>query len=279
MRLTGITNRNGHDHTGIEVLSPLKPVYFEWKIMQTRHIGPARLVVLAGGIVLLLSGCFKVDMKIALDSQAHATGTYKIEVTKEVAALAGITSAQELEDAMSKDQDSPMPEGSSIDVTETDSSFVMTVNIVNAPLTDNDMAAEVLSDGRIKFSFKMEGAADSSGSNSELGVGSMNLVITFPGKVVEASPEFLNGDNNSVSLSTTLDKSLDVYAISEAGGTGSDSSSPTVPIVIALVLLFVIGYGVMRNRASTAKVNPVDPVDPVDPTGPAGQVNWPQPGE
>jgi len=65
--------------------------------------------MLVGGIAFLLSGCFNIDAKITLDSKALASGTYKIEVTKEVAALVGITSAQALEDMLLKDQDSPMP--------------------------------------------------------------------------------------------------------------------------------------------------------------------------
>ncbi|MHB1091173.1 MAG: hypothetical protein ACYC0U_08975, partial [Ilumatobacteraceae bacterium] len=77
--------------------------------------------------------------------------------------------------------------------------------------------------------------------------------------------------NNSVSLSTTLDKSFDIYAISEAGGSGS--SSPILPIVVVLVVLMLIGVGVMRNRASAAKVAHVELTDQ------AGQVNEPQPGE
>lgn len=241
--------------------------------MRTRLGGMTRLAVLAGGIVLLLSGCFKVDVKLALDSKALASGTYMIEVTKEVAALAGLTSAQSLEDALTQDQNSPLPEGSSIETKETDTSYVLTVHVANAPLTESDMGAEVLPDGRIKFSFKQEGSADSSSAASTLGVGSMKLDITFPGKVVEASPEFLNNGDNSVSLSTTLDKSLDVYAIGEASGSEPSSSSPTIPIIIGLALLLLIGYGVMRNRALAAKAAQVEP------TGQAEQVNWPQPGE
>ncbi|MHB1129664.1 MAG: hypothetical protein ACYC06_06430 [Ilumatobacteraceae bacterium] len=235
------------------------------------HGGLARLALLAVGVVVLLSGCFNVDVKIALDSEALASGTFKVEVTKQVAALAGITSAQALKDVMLSNEDSPMPEGSSIDTKETDTSYVMTVNLVNAPLTDNDMRAEVLPDGRIKFSFKQEGSTDPSGSAMGLGMGSMKLEITFPGKVIEASPDFSNVGNNSVSLSTTLDKSFDIYAISEAGGSGS--SSPILPIVVVLVVLMLIGVGVMRNRASAAKVAHVELTDQ------AGQVNEPQPGE
>lgn len=241
--------------------------------MRTRHGGLAQLTVLAAGIVLLLSGCFNVDVKIALDSKALASGTYKVEVTKQIAALVGITSAQGLEDALLESQDTPMPEGSSIDTKETDAGYEMTVTMVDAPMTDSDMGAEVLPDGRIKFSFKQDGSTDTSGAAAGLGVGTMKLEITFPGKVVEASPEFEKDGGNSVSLSTTLDKSLDVYAIGEGGGGGSSSSSPIVPIAIAVGLALLIGYAVMRNRASAAKATNVEP------NGPTDQVNLPQPGE
>lgn len=232
--------------------------------MRNRHGALARLTLLAVGIVISLSGCLNVDVKLTLDSKALASGSYTMEVTKEVAALAGITSAQGLEDALRASGESPLPEGGSIETKETDSGYEMTVNMVDAPMTDSDMGAEVLSDGRIKFSFKQDGSADSSGSDLGLGVGSMKLEITFPGNVVESSPEFSKAGNNVVSLSTTLDQTLDVYAISEAGGSGSDSSFPVVPVVIAVVLLLAIGYGIMRDRAAAAKSAQVEPTGPVD---------------
>lgn len=232
--------------------------------MRNRHGALARLTLLAVSIVISLSGCLNVDVKLTLDSKALASGSYKMEVTKEVAALAGITSAQGLEDALNSSQDSPMPEGSSVDTKETDTGYEMTVTIANAPMTDSDMGAEVLSDGRIKFSFKQDGSADSSGSDLGLGAGSMKLEITFPGNVVESSPEFSKVGDHVVSLSTTLDQTLDVYAISEAGGSGSNSSFPVVPVVIAVVLLLAIGYGIMRDRAAAAKSAQVEPAGPVD---------------
>ena len=140
----------------------------------------------------------------------------------------------------------------------------MTVTVVDAPLTDSDMGAEVLADGRIKFSFKQDGSTDTSSAAAGLGVGTMKLEITCPGKVVEASPEFEKDGNNSVSLSTALDKSVDVYAIGESSGGGSSSSSPIVPIVIAVGLALLIGYAAMRNRAA-AKTTQVDPTGQTDP--------------
>ncbi len=232
--------------------------------MQNRHGGLARLALLAVGIVISLSGCLKVDVKMTLDSKALASGTYQFEVTKEVAGLAGITSAQGLEDALLASGDSPLPEGGSIDSKETDSGYEMTMSFVDAPMTDSDMGAEVLSDGRIKFSYKQDGSTDSSGSDLGLGAGSMNLEITFPGKVVEASPDFSRVGDNSVSLSTTLDKSIEVFAIGEVGGSGSGSSFPVVPVVIAVVILLAIGYGIVRNKASAAKPAQVESAGPVD---------------
>jgi hypothetical protein len=247
--------------------------------MRNRHGGLVRLSLLVGGAVLLLSGCFKVDVKLALDSKALATGTYKIEVTKEIAALAGLTSAQMLEDALKQSGDSQMPAGSSISTEETDTGYVMTVSVVDTPLTDSSMKAEVLADGRIKFSFKQDGTASSSSSAAGLGAGSMNLEVSFPGKVVEASPEFSHVGDNSVSLAVTLEDSLDVFAISESGGSGSSSSSPVVPIIIGLAVLALIGYGIMRNRASASKAAQIAPTEPIAPTDPTSPNNWPQPGE
>lgn len=233
--------------------------------MQNGRGGLARLTLLAVGIVILLSGCFKVDVKIALDSKALASGTYKIEVTKEIAALAGITTAQALEDSMLESQDTPMPEGSSIDTKETDTGFEITVTMVDAPMSDSDMGAEVLSDGRIKFSYKQEATDASSGADLGLGSGSMNLEVTFPGKVVESSSDFKKVDDNTVSLSTTLDKTIDVFAISEPDGSGSGSSSPVVPIIVGIVVLALIGVAISRKRTSAATGVDAEPKSPDQP--------------
>lgn len=237
--------------------------------MQNGRGGLARLTLLAVGIVISLSGCFKVDVKIALDSKALASGTYKIEVTKEIAALAGITTAQALEDSMLESQDTPMPEGSSIDTKETDTGFEITVTMVDAPMSDSDMGAEVLSDGRIKFSYKQEATDASSGADLGLGSGSMNLEVTFPGKVVESSSDFKKVDDNTVSLSTTLDKAIDVFAISEPDGSGSSSSSgsssPAVPIIVGIVVLALIGVAISRKRTSAATGVNAEPKSPDQP--------------
>jgi hypothetical protein len=228
----------------------------------TGKIRLVRLALLAGSAVLLLSGCIKIDMKIALDSKALASGTFKLEITKEAASAFGITNAQMFEDMVEQSGDSPLPAGSSISTKETDTGYEETFTFVDMPLTDLENGlgkAEVLADGRIKFSIKQDAP---SGSASEVTGGSMNFEISFPGKIVEASPAFTQVDDDTVSLSGTGQEAFDLFVISEASGAGSGSSFPTVPIVIILAVLALIGYWIIGSRFLARQEAQTAPTEP-----------------
>ncbi|TRZ72809.1 MAG: hypothetical protein D4R95_04570 [Actinobacteria bacterium] len=89
--------------------------------------------------LLILSGCLNISADISLNAKAEASGSYTVDIPKQVAAMMGITSAGSLESTLLESEDFNLPRGNSVDVKETDTSYVMTVKLMNAPLTEDDM--------------------------------------------------------------------------------------------------------------------------------------------
>jgi len=170
--------------------------------------------------ILVLSGCLNINAEISLNGRAEASGSFTIDVPKQVAAMMGITSAESLESTLLESEDLNLPRGNSVDVKETDTSYVMTVTMINAPLTEDEMKAEVLPDGRIKFTFGNEGSIDTSGMDLGITMGSISVKVVFPGNLVEVSPEFTNVNGKTITLKVALDENVEAYAISEPGNGG-----------------------------------------------------------
>ncbi len=97
------------------------------------------LAVVVPTFILVLSGCLNISADISLNAKAEATGSFTIDVPKQVAAMMGITSAESLESTLLESENFKFPRGNSVEVKETDTSFVMTVEMVNAPLTEDEM--------------------------------------------------------------------------------------------------------------------------------------------
>ena len=63
---------------------------------RSKSIAAAAAVLLA----FVLSSCISLDADISLDGDAMATGTLKIEMSKQIALLGGITSKESFEEQM-----------------------------------------------------------------------------------------------------------------------------------------------------------------------------------
>lgn len=213
--------------------------------------------MVAGAAILLsfmLSSCISLDADISLDGDAKATGTLKIEMAKQIALLAGITSKEAFEEQIAGNSGVALPEGQSVTVSENDTSYIMSVKLENSPLTDDGLKAEKLADGTVKFTFKNEGT-DSSYSGSGEATGTIKMTVKFPGSVTDSSPEFVKVDNQTLKLDASFGDPLDVYAVSTVDDSGS-SSVPVVPIVLGLVILGAIAIGLVRQRKAKSPLPP-----------------------
>ena len=212
----------------------------------------AWLAVVIPTCILVLSGCLNVSADISLNAKAEATGSYTVDIPKQVAAMMGITSAESLEGTLLESKDLNLPRGNSVDVKETDTSYVMTVKLMNAPLTEDEMKAEVLPDGRIKFTFGNEGSTDTGGMDLGVTMGSISVKVVFPGDLVEVSPEFTKVNSKTITLKVALDKNVKVYAISEPGTDGSSNVKIAIAIFLAIVAASVLAE-LVRKRAKKSE--------------------------
>lgn len=213
--------------------------------------------IAAGVVVLLafvLSSCISLDADISLNGDALATGTMKIEMSKQIALLGGITSKEAFEEQIASSNGVALPEGQSVTVSENDTSYIMSVKLENSPLTDDGLKAEKLADGTVKFTFKNEGT-DSSLSGLGDDTGKIELTVKFPGSVTDSSPEFVQVDDQTLKLEASFGDPLDVYAVSTVDESGS-SSTPVVPIVLGLVILSAIAIGLVRQRKAKSPLPP-----------------------
>lgn len=175
-------------------------------------------MALAGTV--LLSGCLKLEVNLALNSEALATGEYVISMNKETALAIGATDKESFKAAFLGTEGFDFPRDS-IDVSDSGDSFVMTINVDDYALDDPDLNATVMNDGRIKLVFRQEGSeTDSGGFAPELVV-----LMNFPGEIVEMSPEFTKVDSKTVSLKLSTDVVVpNAYVISESGESPSNSA-------------------------------------------------------
>jgi hypothetical protein len=205
-------------------------------------------MLFGAGIILLLVGCVNLDVDLALDSNAEATGTYELTMAKTVASLLGVSKAEDLKKAVLDNSEFNLPAGNSVEVRDAGMSYVMTVTVKDLKLEDADLKAEVLGDGNIRFTFKNEGTEPSSdGFDLGMDTGSIKLRITFPGPIVETGPQFSKESDRVATLDIALDEPSDTFVVSEPGSGGG--SSPTVLIVIVgVVALLVIGGVVQAKR-------------------------------
>ena len=213
--------------------------------------------MVAGAAILLsfmLSSCISLDADFSLNGDAKATGTLKIEMAKQIALLAGITSKEAFEEQIASSGGVALPEGQSVTVSENDTSYIMSVKLENSPLTDDGLKAEKLADGTVKFTFKNEGT-DSSYSGSGEATGKIELTVTFPGSVTDSSPEFVKVDNQTLKLEASFGEPLDVFAVSTVDESGS-GSAPVLPIVLGLIIVGAIAIGLVRQRKATSPLPP-----------------------
>ena len=113
------------------------------------------------------------------------------------------------------------------------------------------LGAEVLSDGRIKFTFGNKGSTETGGMDLGIKMGSISVKVVFPGDLVEVSPEFTKVNGKTITLNVALDENVDAYAISEAGN-DSKSGDKIVIIIVGAIIVASVLAGQVRKRAKNS---------------------------
>ncbi|WP_134325016.1 LppM family (lipo)protein [Cumulibacter soli] len=239
------------------------------------------LMILAG--VLLLSGCFLIDMKMTVSSDDTVSGTMVIAV--EESAAAALEEMGEGDGLVNGSED--MPAGATVEPYEQDGyvgrqiSFdQVSIDEFNEMFQENGGTFTLTRDGD---SFVFEGNLDTgSGSGGAdpsaggadpsdpampdmdammeqiLSSASMSMSMSFPGEVTDTNGEVDGttvtwdltdlqdgGEVHATALAEDGAGNIDSGDAAEAAGTSDDSGFPVLPVVIGVVAAIVIIGGIL----------------------------------
>lgn len=223
-----------------------------------RHRTVARTLGL-GAMVLVLSGCMKLEMNLELRSDDTVNGDVVFAVSRELLSLAGGS----FED-FKTETDSPVPEG--VEVTtepyEDDDFVGERYTFEGAALSEfAGGGADELSITRLGDTFVVVGSLDMSDTGTEGFEGAeqllesfdMSVSVTFPGEVESATGEI---DGNTVTWELKPGQNVQIEAVGSAIGDGSGGGGgATLYILIAaLVAVAIVVGAVLMRRARSAPV-------------------------
>lgn len=202
--------------------------------------------------VLVLSGCYRVDMAVTIHSNETIDGSAIIAIDKSVLSMAGGTIDDVIPDDALDDSGSvePWTEG---DLVGKKFTFEKT------PISefgDDDM--KVTHEGD---TFVMDGTLDMSsdeGDDATASGGTVKVSFTFPGEIVEANGD-IDEETNTVTWSPTdLSVPLEMHAVGKDGA-AAGGVAPWLYAVGAAALLLVAGaiaLVVARSRRKPAPAGP-----------------------
>ena len=209
--------------------------------------------------VTLLSACINLDADLTIDGDALASGTYEVEVAKQVAALLGVSEPEDLKDRLLEGEGGILPKGNSVEVTERGEFFVMTVTFTDVPLTEEGMTAEVLDGGRVRFEFVNEATDDEEIAGFDF-TGTIDMRVSMPGTIVE-SAGFDVVDDDTVEYSGPVTEAVTLSVVSESGG-GAGDGFPVLPVVVPLAIIVFAAIFVARRRGKSGDASTSMPEPP-----------------
>lgn len=221
-----------------------------------------RLLTAAGiaTLTLLLSACISLKAEITLSPEARATGTMSIAISKQLANFADITSPDDFKSQLDDDS-SDLPEGASIDVSESETEYIATVSFEDTALEDDGFKAEVQANGDVSFTFVNEGTEPATEENpfGDINAGTVTVTVNFPGEVTDFSGEGATQvDSDTVmwefpfetGTTATATSGVSTASVTAAAASATSSSSTMMIVLLglaALVAVFVAVALLMRR--------------------------------
>jgi hypothetical protein len=259
--------------------------------MHTRKLG--RLVG-SGALVLLLAGCFKVDMDVEVSPDNTVSGSAIIAVDESLLELGGQSADQLFEDMDLSDlpagaTSAPYQEGGF-----TGQEITFEGMTLEAFTEDNALSGsqggEDLNIVRRGDEFHVTGSFDMSGEEFTggqvpqqfLDTFEFRISITFPGEVKSASGDI---DGNSVTWEPKLGENTQVRAVASAIPSESSSLLMIVLVAAGALVLGAVAFLLTHRKSAGAPAGPMEggattPLEgtpPVMPEGPVGSVPPMQP--
>lgn len=198
-------------------------------------------------LALALSSCINLDVDVTIDRDALATGSYEVRVSKEAAALVGVSSPEDLERQLVDGDGGILPKGNRIEVGERDGFYTLKATLASVPLTEDGFSAEKLQSGNVRFEFRNDVSEEEAESFGASSVGSISLRVVMPGKIVDSDGFEIRGER-VVEYSGPVSESVVLFVESESGSAGG---SWQVPLIVVGVIAGIVAIGLFRNRRRT----------------------------
>jgi hypothetical protein len=221
-----------------------------------RRARTASLALLAVAAMVLLSGCFKLDMALELASDDTVDGSIIVAAQRSFADLAGGEDA--LRESLSQDGSGLLgdqPTSGSVETKDySDDDWIGVEYVIeDVPLEEfGGTETGDLSITREGDEFVVAGTMDLSGgvsddpaANAMLDEAEIEISITFPGDIVSSNGE---EDGNTVTWTPVAGETLDVNAVGKAEGGPPWTLIGAVLAVLALVVVGVVLFLVVRRR-------------------------------
>ncbi len=236
------------------------------------------LTLLAVAAIVALSGCFKLDMQMNIQSDDTVDGTVIIAVARDQAELFGGEDA--LRESIQSDSEglfSDAPESGEFEQKDyEDDEWIGTESEFSGVPIDEFAGAETgdLTITRDGDEFVVEGEMDLTQDSEDpsavalLESSELDVSISFPGDVIEANGDI---DGNEVSWEPTAGEVLQISARGSAEAGVPWMTIAAVGALVALVVIGVVLLVVMRGRRTAADGPATDGLAPDGPAtdGPA----------
>lgn len=252
--------------------------------MQRNAIYRAANLASALGLVAgLLSSCMNLDYALNVNADSTLSGTLKVELAKQAAAVLGLTSADDL---MAEAKSGKLASGSGLDVnkdcsaSEDDTNITLTCKITNVKASEIDEDWSMTTDGDTASLHVVTNLDQATAATEptafdmpELNLGSYNFTINFPGPITKVT-----GTGATQTSETTVVAKGGLNDTIDFTVTGSTSSSRGLPWWSYLIIGLIAGavvvaiIGLVRRRKKTAPAP-----DPTTESTTSGQTEVPPP--
>jgi len=253
----------------------------------------ARTIALCA-LVMLMTGCIKVDLNMELHGDNTVGGTMVFAVSRDLLALTG-SSADDLLGQITASA-GPLPSGVQFQESPyADDKFEgKTYTFHDVPIdafSQGTTAGETISIKRVGDTFQVNGEIDlTPAATGQLQPGAarsakdmeLRIAITFPGPISQQSGGTISG--NTVTWTPAFGEKTEIQASGSAIGSGGNGPTMWILLGLAILLVVVVGLVLVRSRRSQVApeastetaVTPPTPAppaatgDPAQPPPPAG---------
>src|SRR5215211_1011385 len=248
-----------------------------------------RVVLLAVATLLLLTGCVKLDIDLAVSGDDTVSGTYIIGIQKSLLQFTGQDADAFYQQITSDFDPSDLPEGAEVTPEKYDDGEFVGVKLVmdNVPISGlDDVSGNTSTSGSNEFSLTHEGDLYQFRATLDTATGDMSSVsvprqvldsaeirikLKYPGEVTETNG---NKDGDTVTWEPKLGEGTTLTATAEdsGGADGGGGGSNTWLVIVAIIAGLAVVAAILillltRSRREEAPAPPNPPAPPGPPPG------------